>query len=39
MIKTVKKFQYTPPKNGYPEWNNNPETYQLNRLNAHATLP
>lgn len=38
MIKTVKKYQYAPPKNGYPEWNNNPETFQLNRLNAHATL-
>ncbi|UJF34811.1 glycoside hydrolase family 2 TIM barrel-domain containing protein [Paenibacillus hexagrammi] len=32
------KFTYTPPKNGYPEWNNNPEIFQLNRMKAHATL-
>jgi beta-galactosidase len=32
------KFEYTPPKNGYPEWNNNPEIFQLNRMEAHATL-
>ena len=32
------KFKYFPPKNGYPEWNNNPEIFQLNRLDAHATL-
>jgi len=32
------KFNYTPPSNGYPEWNNNPEIFQLNRKNAHATL-
>lgn len=38
MIKTLKKYQYVPPENGYPEWNNNPEIFQLNRLNAHATL-
>ncbi|UNL86915.1 glycoside hydrolase family 2 TIM barrel-domain containing protein [Priestia koreensis] len=31
-------FQYTPPANGYPEWNNNPEIFQLNRMKAHATL-
>ncbi|MFB3163826.1 glycoside hydrolase family 2 TIM barrel-domain containing protein [Neobacillus sp. 179-J 1A1 HS] len=37
-IKTLKKYQYAPPKNGYPEWNNNPEIFQLNRQNAHATL-
>ncbi|MDQ0974743.1 hypothetical protein QFZ31_004621 [Neobacillus niacini] len=37
-IKTLKKYQYAPPKNGYPEWNNNPEIFQLNRRNAHATL-
>lgn len=35
--KTLKKFNYTPPKNGYPEWNNNPEIFQLNRRAAHAT--
>jgi beta-galactosidase len=24
--------------NGYPEWNNNPEVFQINRLEAHASL-
>ena len=33
----VKKFSYVPPTNGYPEWNNNPDIFQLNRLAAHAT--
>ncbi|MDF2586834.1 MAG: BgaM [Anaerocolumna sp.] len=33
-----KKFHYTPPENGYPEWNNNPQLFQLNRMDAHATL-
>lgn len=28
------KFQYTPPANGYPEWNNNPDIFALNRLEA-----
>ncbi|ANE48192.1 beta-galactosidase [Paenibacillus swuensis] len=32
------KFVYTPPANGYPEWNNNPEIFQLNRMEAHANL-
>lgn len=32
------KFKYTPPANGYPEWNNNPDIFALNRLAAHATL-
>ncbi|TXK83708.1 glycoside hydrolase family 2 TIM barrel-domain containing protein [Paenibacillus sp. N3.4] len=32
------KFIYTPPTNGYPEWNNNPEIFQLNRQEAYATL-
>ncbi|MGG3283770.1 glycoside hydrolase family 2 TIM barrel-domain containing protein [Paenibacillus solani] len=32
------KFVYEPPENGYPEWNNNPDIYHLNRLDAHATL-
>ncbi|NQX65142.1 DUF4981 domain-containing protein [Paenibacillus alba] len=32
------KYVYTPPANGYPEWNNNPEIFQLNRMAAHATL-
>ncbi|MBD2867895.1 glycoside hydrolase family 2 TIM barrel-domain containing protein [Paenibacillus arenilitoris] len=32
------KLVYSPPANGYPEWNNNPEIYQLNRMEAHATL-
>ncbi|MEK4118263.1 glycoside hydrolase family 2 TIM barrel-domain containing protein [Paenibacillus sp. FSL W8-0919] len=32
------KWIYSPPANGYPEWNNNPEIFQLNRMDAHATL-
>nr|WP_240489105.1 glycoside hydrolase family 2 TIM barrel-domain containing protein [Cohnella thermotolerans] len=32
------KFIYEPPANGYPEWNNNPDIFQLNRLPAHATM-
>ncbi len=38
VLKQLKKFEYTPPKNGYPEWNNNPEIFQINRLEAHASL-
>ena len=38
MLKTGKKFHYTAPANGYPEWNNNPEIFQLNRSKAHALL-
>ncbi|EKN65202.1 BgaM [Neobacillus bataviensis LMG 21833] len=37
MFKAKEKYVYTPPANGYPEWNNNPEIFQLNRLPAHAT--
>lgn len=33
-----KKFIYAPPENGYPEWNNNPEIFEINRIKAHATL-
>ncbi|MGG1516341.1 glycoside hydrolase family 2 TIM barrel-domain containing protein [Paenibacillus oryzisoli] len=32
------KLRYTPPANGYPEWNNNPDIFELNRMKAHATL-
>lgn len=32
------KFKYNAPANGYPEWNNNPEIFELNRMKAHATL-
>lgn len=32
------RFEYAPPKNGYPEWNNNPEIFELNRMKAHASL-
>ncbi|RED61721.1 glycoside hydrolase family 2 TIM barrel-domain containing protein [Cohnella lupini] len=32
------KWIYSAPTNGYPEWNNNPDIYQLNRMDAHATL-
>jgi beta-galactosidase len=35
---TKQKYVYTAPANGYPEWNNNPEIFQLNRMDAHATL-
>ncbi|WP_018931075.1 glycoside hydrolase family 2 TIM barrel-domain containing protein [Gracilibacillus lacisalsi] len=30
------KLEYTAPKNGYPEWNNNPDIFQLNRMPQHA---
>ncbi|MBW7457599.1 DUF4981 domain-containing protein, partial [Paenibacillus sepulcri] len=33
-----KKYVYSPPANGYPEWNNNPEIFQLNRMKAHTAL-
>lgn len=34
------KLDYKPPVNGYPEWNHNPEIFQLGRMDAHAiTLP
>ncbi|RCX16426.1 beta-galactosidase [Fontibacillus phaseoli] len=33
-----KKLVYTPPSNGYPEWNNNPDIFQLGRLPAHASM-
>jgi beta-galactosidase len=32
------KYVYVPPKNGYPEWNNNPEIFELNRMKAHSSL-
>ncbi|MFC0215071.1 glycoside hydrolase family 2 TIM barrel-domain containing protein [Paenibacillus chartarius] len=32
------KFSYVPPQNGYPEWNNNPDIFELNRMKAHAAL-
>lgn len=32
------KFTYSPPSNGYPEWNNNPTIFKLNRMDAHASL-
>lgn len=36
MILNKSKLSYSPPSNGYPEWNNNPDIFQLNRLPAHA---
>jgi beta-galactosidase len=30
------KLIYQAPENGYPEWNNNPEIFQINRMEAHA---
>ncbi|MFE0559365.1 glycoside hydrolase family 2 TIM barrel-domain containing protein [Paenibacillus sp. NPDC058910] len=32
------KFIYQSPANGYPEWNNNPNIFQLNRHKAHAYM-
>ncbi|MNB79546.1 Beta-galactosidase [compost metagenome] len=32
------KLAYTAPANGYPEWNNNPEIFQLGRLKAHSSM-
>ncbi|WP_339310975.1 glycoside hydrolase family 2 TIM barrel-domain containing protein [Paenibacillus sp. FSL M7-0896] len=32
------KFQYQSPANGYPEWNNNPEIFKLNRMEARASF-
>lgn len=32
------KLSYQQPANGYPEWNNNPEIFQLNRIDAHASM-
>jgi beta-galactosidase len=31
------KLVYQPPANGYPEWNNNPDIYELGRMAAHAS--
>ncbi|TLS51003.1 DUF4981 domain-containing protein [Paenibacillus antri] len=31
-------LRYTPPANGFPEWNNNPDIFEVNRMKAHATL-
>jgi len=32
------KFLYHPPANGYEEWNNNPEIYQINRMEPHVDV-
>ena len=29
---------YKKPDNGYPEWNNNPEIFEINRLDPHVNL-
>lgn len=34
----IKKYVYTPPVNGFPEWNNNPDIFELNRMKAHASF-
>lgn len=34
----MQKLNYRKPDNGFPEWNNNPEIFQINRLEAHSTL-
>jgi beta-galactosidase len=33
-----RKMIYQPTKNGYPEWNNNPDIFQLNRMEARASF-
>lgn len=33
----MNEFKYQEPENGYPEWNNNPEIFQINRMDTHAT--
>ena len=33
-----RKLVYEPPSNGYPEWNNNPELFHVNRMEAHSTM-
>jgi beta-galactosidase len=35
---TLNNVKDTTPSNKYPEWNNNPEIFQVNRLEAHAAL-
>ncbi|MGP6146444.1 glycoside hydrolase family 2 TIM barrel-domain containing protein [Jeotgalibaca sp. A122] len=37
MTKKPQKFVYSKPTNGYPEWNNNPEIFQLNRRKPATT--
>lgn len=37
MSQKQKKFSYIAPENGYPEWNNNPEIFELNRRDASTT--
>ncbi|MCL1909624.1 MAG: beta-galactosidase, partial [Kiritimatiellaeota bacterium] len=32
------KFKHTAPANGFEEWNNNPEIFQLNRLEPHVDV-
>lgn len=32
----MKKYVYNKPLNGYEEWNNNPEIFEINRMDAHA---
>ncbi|MDF2922334.1 MAG: bgaM [Paenibacillaceae bacterium] len=32
------KFHYSPPENGYPEWNNNPDIFALNRMKAYTSF-
>ena len=32
------KYRHILPENGYPEWNNNPEITNLNRMPIHATM-
>lgn len=32
----MEKFIYKAPENNYPEWNNNPQIFELNRIPAHS---
>ncbi len=34
----AKEIKANKTKNGFPEWNNNPEIFEINREKAHATL-
>ncbi|GAA0365214.1 glycoside hydrolase family 2 TIM barrel-domain containing protein [Alkalibacterium iburiense] len=37
MVQRPEKFKYAAPENGYPEWNNNPDIFHLNRRDPYAT--
>ncbi len=37
-VKRKPKYEYMPPANGFPEWNNNPDIFEVNRMPAHASF-